>query len=395
MFPEDFFGAPNQFKTIQTQISKNKEHPKIINPSLIKTKNNQPYIIEIKEEKCEESMDMTKNKNALKIIIPQNISTEEISTSGGSYNTPNTPNNPAKPIYETEPNKNKKKGSNIKDKLISNNELNKNLQNINNNNSIKDENIDLYYPMAFTFNFKEKKNRTINNNKRMVYKYNKSFETNKKRNENSKDKDKLKDKKRKGISYQKNNDNKNIKDNKYQRNHSLKNYNIKENKNKSNNKYTNSNYGYKKSYSCEKNDYKHKNERNMKRNNTSTEPRKYTRNNSGSQYNRKSKSAKKNKDTINIISIKNNKNILKRNVKDDKKGLYNKNNLRNFKSEYDNKKKEIVHSKVKNEINRIFQNLPENYEKFPEINNKFELLMKNINDFKFVLDKKSKNIYKK
>ena len=156
MFPEDFFGAPNQFKTIQTQISKNKEHPKIINPSLIKTKNNQPYIIEIKEEKCEESMDMTKNKNSLKIIIPQNISTEEISTSGGSYNTPNTPNNPVKPIYETEPNKNKKKGSNIKDKLISNNELNKNLQNIN-NNSIKDENIDLYYPMAFTFNFKEKK----------------------------------------------------------------------------------------------------------------------------------------------------------------------------------------------------------------------------------------------
>jgi hypothetical protein len=133
----------------------------------------------------------------------------------------------------------------------------------------------------------------------------------------------------------------------------------------------------------------------MKRNNTSTEPRKYTRNISGSQYNRKSKSAKKSKDTINIISIKNNKNILKRNVKDDKKGLYNKNNLRNFKSEYDNKKKEIVHSKVKNEINRIFQNLPENYEKFPEINNKFELLMKNINDFKFVLDKKSKNIYKK
>ena len=126
-------------------------------------------------------MEMTKNKNSLKIIIPQNISTEENSTSGGSYNTLNTPKNPVKSIYETEPNKNKKKGSNIKEKLISNNELNKNLQNINNNiNNIKVENIDLYYPMAFTFNFKENKNRTINNNKRMVYKYNKSFETNKK-----------------------------------------------------------------------------------------------------------------------------------------------------------------------------------------------------------------------
>ena len=86
----------------------------------------------------------------------------------------------------------------------------------------------------------------------MVYKYNKSFETNKKRNENSKDKDKFKDKKRKIISCQKNKGNNNIKDNKYQRNHNLKYYNIKENKNKSNDKYTNSNYGYKKSYSCEK-----------------------------------------------------------------------------------------------------------------------------------------------
>ena len=62
MFPEDFFGAPNQFKTIQTQISKNKEHPKIINPSLIKTKNNQPYIIEIKETQAQKE----KIKNELK-----------------------------------------------------------------------------------------------------------------------------------------------------------------------------------------------------------------------------------------------------------------------------------------------------------------------------------------
>ena len=62
MFPEDFFGSPNQFKTIQTQISKNKEHPKIINPTLLKTKTNQPYIMEIKEEICEESLEIPKNK---------------------------------------------------------------------------------------------------------------------------------------------------------------------------------------------------------------------------------------------------------------------------------------------------------------------------------------------
>ena len=71
---------------------------------------------------------MPKNKNSLEIIIPNNISNEEISTSGGSYNSPNSPNNPVKPVLYTEPNKNKKKGSNLKDKLISNNSLNNKLQ---------------------------------------------------------------------------------------------------------------------------------------------------------------------------------------------------------------------------------------------------------------------------
>ena len=109
----------------------------------------------------------------------------------------------------------------------------------------------------------------------------------------------------------------------------------------------------------------------------------------------KLKITKKSKETINILTIKNNKNLLKKNNKDNKKVLYNKNNLNNLKSEYNNKKKQIVHSKVKNEINHILKNLPENYEKLPEINNKFELLMKNINDFKYVLDRnKSKNTNK-
>ena len=129
----------------------------------------------------------------------------------------------------------------------------------------------------------------------------------------------------------------------------------------------------------------------MIKNNIQKEIRKNTRNNTDSLYDRKARSAKKSKETINILTIKNNKNLLKRNNKDDKNGLYNKNNLKNFKSEYNNKKKEIVHSRVKSEINQILKNLPENYEKFPEINNKFELLLKNINDFKFVLDKNKNN----
>ena len=111
IFPEDFFSTPNQYKTIQNPINKNREHPKIINPTLLKSKSNQPLIVEIKEEKCEESIDVPKNKNSLKIIIPKNVSIEEISTSGGSYNTPKTPNIPINQVIkvETEPNKNKKK----------------------------------------------------------------------------------------------------------------------------------------------------------------------------------------------------------------------------------------------------------------------------------------------
>ena len=66
-----------------------------------------------------------------------------------------------------------------------------------------------------------------------------------------------------------------------------------------------------------------------------------------------------------------------------------------MKAQYEKKKKEIVHSKVEKEINHIFQNLPENYEIYPEINNKLELFMKNIDDIKYVLNKKRQKIWKK
>ena len=51
-----------------------------------------------------------------------------------------------------------------------------------------------------------------------------------------------------------------------------------------------------------------------------------------------------------------------------------------------------MHSKVEKEINHIFQKLPDNYEKYPEINNKLELFMKNIDDIKYVLNKKRQKI---
>ena len=124
--------------------------------------------------------------------------------------------------------------------------------------------------------------------------------------------------------------------------------------------------------------------------------KKNIRSNSNSSYdNRKLKSAKKIKETNNIITVKNihNKNnniaIIRRNNSCDKKDLGNKNNDKKaFISEFRDRKKDIVHSKIKKEINNIFNNLPENYEKFPELNNKLELFMKNIDDIKDVLIKK-------
>ena len=55
MFPEDFFGTQNHYTTIQNHKSKNKEHPRIIIPTLLKTNRTRPIFAEIKEEKCEES----------------------------------------------------------------------------------------------------------------------------------------------------------------------------------------------------------------------------------------------------------------------------------------------------------------------------------------------------
>lgn len=214
IFPEDFFGTPNQYKTIQTPISVNREHPKIINPILFKNKTQNPLLIgEIKEEKCEESLiEISKNKNTLKIIIPHNISNEEISTSGGSNNTPV---NPSKPIIQVI---SKDSSTNNNNNINAHSSLNrKNIQ-IQNDN-VFDENIDLLYPMAFTFNIKEKKSKTIKNcNRHGGYKHNKSFDRNRKA---------LKEIKKRELSTQ----NKRVEKNKTDKKEDNKNRNKNSNKN--------------------------------------------------------------------------------------------------------------------------------------------------------------------
>ena len=369
MFPEDFFGTQNQFITIQTQSQlSNREHPKLINPLLIKR--HEPQINEIKEEIIEESIDvsknMSKNKIPLRIVVTHDSSIDDVSTSGGSNNTPISPMTPIIPEIQTNIKENNFTFG-IKGKPISNNIHSSFNENTDNKNITEDKK-DLCLPLAFTFShkFNEKQNQTLKTGRN---------------NQNSFREKSFQDIKRKSTSCQKSKEDKNIINaQRTQRINSQKKY-IQKESNKNND------------YLCKKNNKSFGDKK--KENSCLKKTKKNIRSNSNSSYdNRKLKSAKKNKEINNIITFKNiynnnNKAIIRRNNSSDKKELVNKNNDKKcFFSVYMNKKKDIVHSKIKKEINNIFNNLPENYEKFPELNNKLELFMKNIDDIKDVLIKK-------
>jgi hypothetical protein len=347
----------------------NREHPKLINPLLIKR--HEPQINEIKEEIIEESIDvsknMSKNKIPLRIVVTHDSSIDDVSTSGGSNNTPISPMTPIIPEIQTEIKENNITFGIIKGKQISNN-IHSSFNEKTDSENITEEKKDLCLPLAFTFShkFNEKQNQTLKNSRN---------------NKNSFREKSFQDIKRKSTSYQKSKEDKNIiNGQRTQRINSQKKYIQKE---------SNKNIDY----LCKKNNKSFGDKK--KENSRLKETKKNIRSNSNSSYdNRKLKSAKKNKETNNIITVKNiynnnNKAIIRRNNSSDKKELVNKNNDKKcFFSVYMNRKKDIVHSKIKKEINNIFNNLPENYEKFPELNNKLELFMKNIDDIKDVLIKK-------
>ena len=218
MFPEDFFGTQNQFITIQTQSQlSNREHPKIINPFLIKCQ--EPQINEIKEEIIEESMDisknMSKNKIPLRIFVSHDSSIEDVSTSGGSNNTPISPMTPIIPEIQTEPKDNNFTFGPKKGKPISNNVRSSSNENIDSKIVIEDKK-DLCLPLAFTFShkFNEKQNQTLKTGRN---------------NKNSFREKSSQDIKRKSASYQKNKEDKNvIKAQKTQRINPQKKYSQKE-----------------------------------------------------------------------------------------------------------------------------------------------------------------------
>ena len=387
MFPEDFFGTQNQYTTIQNHKSKNKEHPRIIIPTLLKTNRTRPIFAEIKEEKCEESSELTKNKTSLKIFIPYDNSIGDISTNGESYNTPMTPMTPVIQAMQTEPNKNYGKKGKMKDRLMSNNIPSSPKENLENNH-IKDTQIDLSVPMAFTFNakFKDNQSKTVANNK--INRINRI-------NKFSKREISSKDSKNK-------NKNKTL-ENKSERNYNQRKYTPRE-RIKSNdirNRKTINN----KSSSYIKNNNKQievEKKRNTVENYSQREIKRYSRNNYNLLYNeRKAQSAKRNKAINNIKIVKNINNgynpLMRKNDSNNKKDLNNKSNSRCSISEYRNKKKDLeVNSRVEKEINNVFKKLPDDNEKKPELNNKFQLFVKKRVDIKDVKNKKkSQNLFLK
>ena len=101
IFPEDFFDLPNNKEELSNikNKSKQKEHPKLINPSnTIKIVS--PEFNEIKEEAFEESVEnLQVKKNNLKIIIPDKSNDELEPSTSGSSNVKLSPTTPSPLIY--------------------------------------------------------------------------------------------------------------------------------------------------------------------------------------------------------------------------------------------------------------------------------------------------------
>ena len=385
IFPEDFFGIPNQEKNSPKNNCKQKEHPKLLNPIKSKTKENPNlFINEIKEESIEESLECSQiKKTNLQIIVPPDNSNDENehSTSGSSNAKISniTPSN--SPLICT----------NIKIFSFNNNEK-KNII------SKDDENI-----FKMTPNFREthsKKDKqkfqrpltpnvnlikinpsplTCNvNNDFAHYKFNYNFEKKENQNQviapkisnNYLDDNKYYCQKSDKNLYQINKDNKTL---------CAKNTNKKINtpKNTITKKY---NYFRNSCLNNEKNKndkmkvINEENKSNKKKNTKGI----YTNTNGNINIYPNRKKQRSNSAISNNIT----------------KNVYDKNNRKNLLPNIYEKKISNVQCKVEKELNNLFKNIPDNFEKDPEIKNYFHLLMKDIKNIKEVIFKKTQNSFR-
>lgn len=294
---------------------------------------------------------------------------------------------PVVPVIQTEPNKNYGKKGKMKDRLMSNNIPSSHNENYENNH-IKEAQIDLSVPMAFTFNakFKDNQSKTVANNK-----INRINRINKFTKKEISSKDSTKKNKNKTLE---NKSERNYNQRKYTPRERIKSNDIRYRKNLNN-----------KSSSYIKNNNKQievEKKRNTVENYSQREIKRYSRNNYNFPYNeRKVKSAKRNKAINNIKIVKNinngNNPLIRRSDSNNKKDLHNKSNSKYSISEYRNKKKDLeVKSRVEKEINNVFNKLPDGNEKKHDSNNKFQLFVKKRFDIKDVKNKKkSQNIFLK
>ena len=403
IFPEDFFDLPNNKEELSNikNKSKQKEHPKLINPSnTIKVV--PPEFNEIKEEAFEESVENIQvKKNNLKIIIPDKSNDELEPSTSGSSNVKLSPTTPPPLIYP-ENNKfkiypeNKPKTSNTnKDEdtyKITAHFVN---EEDNNNKSIKNKSLkrpstpntsrfkNVYNPpltcdnknidkYKFNYNFVTKKNGVIvpkNHNKlnqihrqnlfKMGYNCNNS-NRNKKINNNNKIKP-VASKIEQIFGSQKNTPREtsfiSIKNNLYEK---------KVNKDYNTNSLTNNSKH--KTLKKNKNTSFIENQKNSKKARANSLENKYI-------------NIKKNISKKNILNIDINKDYQNKINKKERQKIYSydKNNISPYLSDI---KFKNVKNQLETELNNLFKNLPEDFEKYPELKNYINLIVQNIHGLK-------------
>ena len=420
IFPEDFFDLPTNQDEIPNEKnrSKQKEHPKLLNPSNT-IKIIPPAFSEIKEEAFEESVEhLQVKKTNLKIIIPDKSNDELEPSTSGSSNVKLSPSTPS-PLICAEKNKFKIYPGN--NKIISHKDKCKNKEedagkitarfaNEEKKNNFSKDNKILKRPSTPSINrLKRVYNPPLTSENKKIDKFNYNFETKKNGVIIPKNENKINKIQRQNlfkVGYNCNNVNRNQKINKNnnklnpvssriaqifgsQENSSrespcisFKN-NLNENNNNNKNTEYNTNKTKKKTLKKNKNTSFIEEQKNSRKNRANSMENKF--------INRKNNVCKKNelnKDT-------NNKDDDKKmiNKKERKKHLsYNKNNILPYLSEV---KFKNVKNQLETEINNMFNNLPEDYENYPELKNYIEKIVKNIHGLKDYIYKNTQITLKK
>ena len=436
IFPEDFFDLTNNQDelTHPKNKSKQKDHPKLLNPS--NTIKMIPNVInEIKEEAFEESVEQFQPKKTnLKIIIPEKSNDELEPSTSGSSNVKLSPNKPPSPLICAEKNKfnlfpdNNDVSSNInKDKEEDKYKVTAHFLNEENNSSSFKENKNLNRP--FTPNVNRYKNvynppLTCDNKNLDKFKFNYNFETKKNGvivprkdskinqiqrqnlfkvgyNNNSNRNNKINNKKIKPVSsriekiFGTQGNNNSPKNSSLVSIINLNEKNQNKNKNKdnnpniiNNNKNNNNINDLKKANNC---NHAQKNQKKSRAN--SVENKYMNRKNNALRNNESNKAINKNNKDINS-----NKNDNKNNNKENerkKNYSHNKNNKNNGYSYLPEIKYANVKNQLEVEVNNLFQNLPEDFEKYPELKNYVELIVQNIHGLKDYIYKNTQDFFKK